>query len=482
MPYFTNFVTQKFPIFIFSYFILQIIIRLFTTNIAVLDESEQIMLSQYFALGYNEQPPLYTWLQMGVFELFGTSIFGLSLLKNGLLFLTYLFVYKLGMLLMNSKLKASLSAISLMLIPQLVWGAQVDQTHTVLLTTATAISIYYFFKIAQEESSLLDFIMFGIAIGVGLNAKYNFVLVVVALIIISLVIKEFRSRFYERRLIFSIGITFLMVLPHFLWFISHLDIATNRTIARMSVGDTQNTIINFFKGNFSLVVSTIAFLTPFWIVFIALFRKKVSISSDTYSKSLLLYILVIFLFLFMVILMSGSTHVKARWLQPYLFLVPLFLFLHVKILHIDKKVNTFIYLSIFASILVALVVLVKPYLIDLRGKPSRTSYPFEQLSKKIENKIQSSKDVLLYAEDKYIGGNLKLFLPDSLIITPSLANQPYDLKNKIVLVWKNKKPIDFIEKIEKNEYKCFSYTENLPFQHSKKLIYTVNYDVCNKMN
>ena len=159
-----------------------------------------------------------------------------------------------------------------------------------------------------------------------------------------------------------------------------------------------------------------------------------------------------------------------------------FLFLHVKILHIDKTVNTFIYLSIFASILVALVVLVKPYLIDLRAKPSRASYPFEQLSKQIENKIQSSKDVLLYAEDKYIGGNLKLFLADSLLITPSLPNQPYNLKNKIVLVWKNKKPIEFIEKIEKNKYECFSYTEDLQFQHSKKLIYTVNYDVCNKMN
>ena len=77
-------ITQRFPLFIVSYFMLQVLIRLATTNIAVLDESEQIMLTQYFSLGYNEQPPLYTWLQMGVFKLTGTSIFGLSLLKNAL--------------------------------------------------------------------------------------------------------------------------------------------------------------------------------------------------------------------------------------------------------------------------------------------------------------------------------------------------------------------------------------------------------------
>lgn len=480
MPSFTKNLTQNFPLFIFLYFVLQIIIRLFTTNIAVLDESEQIMLSQYFDLGYNEQPPLYTWVQMGVFKLFGISIFGLALLKNGLLFLTYLFVYKLGLLLMNSRLKASLSAISLLLIPQFVWDAQVDQTHTILLTTSTAISIYYFFKIIKQKTSWLDFLIFGVAIGVGLNAKYNFVLVVAALMILSLAIKEYRHYFYEKRLIVSISIALLMVLPHFLWFISHLDVATDRTVARMSVGDTQNAIVNFFKGNFSLLLSTIAFLTPFWIVFIALFRKNISISLNRDSKTLLQYMIIVFIFLFLIILASGTTHVKARWLQPYLFLVPLFLFLHTDISKIDKKVNNYIYLSIAASVIVALVVLIRPYAVDLRGKPTRAAYPFELLSQTIEKNIKNSQETLIYAEDKYIGGNLKLFLPDTMVITPSLPNQPYSLKNSIVLVWKKNKPVDFIETIEKDAYQCSMYQEDLPFQHSEKLIYHINYTVCNK--
>ena len=156
-----NFMTQRFPFFIVAYFAIQIIIRLLTSSIVVLDESEQIMLSQYFSLGYNEQPPLYTWLQMGVFKVFGISVFGLSLLKNILLCLTYLYMYKLGLLLLNDKLKASLGALSLMLIPQLVWDAQVDQTHTVLLTTATTLTLYYFFKIAIENASVSNFILFG---------------------------------------------------------------------------------------------------------------------------------------------------------------------------------------------------------------------------------------------------------------------------------------------------------------------------------
>ena len=482
MPSFTTFVTQKFPLFIFSYFILQIIIRLFTTNIAVLDESEQIMLTQYFAFGYNEQPPLYTWLQMGLFKILGTSILGLAVLKNGLLFLTYLFVYKLGFLLMDSRLKASLSAISLMLIPQFVWDAQVDQTHTVLLTTATSIAVYYFYKITKEEVAWSDFIIFGVAIGVGLNAKYNFVLVVITLILISLLIKEFRSRFYEKRLILAISVALVMVLPHFIWFISHLDIATGRTIGRMSVGETQSAIFNVFKGSFSLILSTIAFLTPFWLVFIALFRKEFSISWERYSKSLLLYIGIIFTFLFLIILLGGITHVKARWLQPYLYLVPVFLFLHVNIFKINKKVNTYIYLSITASIVVALVVLIRPFSIDLRGKPTRAAYPFEELSKQIKTKIHNREDTLLYAEDKYIGGNLKLFLPDLLVITPSLSNQPYALKDNVVLVWKKNKPVTFLERVKSKGYVCSTYTESLQFQHSKELIYHVNYDVCNKTN
>lgn len=474
-----GFITQRFPLFIVGYFILQVLIRLATTNIAVLDESEQIMLSQYFSLGYNEQPPLYTWLQMGVFKLMGISVFGLSLLKNMLLCLTYVFIYKLGILLMGDKLKASLSAVSLFLLPQMVWDAQVDQTHTVFLTTATAITVYLFFYIVQKEASWLYFLFFGLISGVGLLAKYNFVLVLIALGSVALLIPAYRRAFYKKPLLLSMLIAFCMALPHFLWFLSHLDVATNRTVERLSAGHTDSALMNFGKGSGDLLLSIVAFLSPFWLIFILFFRKGFTWKISTETRALIGYGTVIFALLFVMVALSGTTHIKERWLQPYLVLVPLFLFLHVK--NIDENWSRrFVFLALIAPSVVAMVVLVRPWLIDIRGKPTRASYPFEHIAISMKKELPQIDNSLMYAEDKYIGGNLKLFFPDATVITPSLPNQPYALGKNVLLFWETEKPIVFIEMLSNKGYVCEEHRQNFAFQKSKKLFYDVIVMMCKK--
>lgn len=472
-------ITQRFPLFIVSYFMLQVLIRLATTNIAVLDESEQIMLTQYFSLGYNEQPPLYTWLQMGVFKLTGTSIFGLSLLKNALLCLTYLMTYQLGMLFMNDKLKASLGALSLFLFPQMVWDAQIDQTHTVFLTAATSMTVYLFFYIAKKEKITgWHFVLFGISAGVGLLSKYNFILVLVALGSVALFIPEYRKRFYTKSLFISMLIALCMVLPHFLWFISHLDVATNRTVERMNAGHTGSHLINFLKGSSDLIISTlVASLAPFFLFFFLFFKKNFAWSPSRENKALIGYVAMIFAFLFVMVAISGTTHIKERWLQPYVVLIPLFFFLHVK--NIDTKVaRLFILISLVAPLIVALVVILRPWLIDVRGKPSRTNYPFDQLRVLLKEQFPTMKHSLMYAEDKYLGGNLKLFFPHATVITPSLPNQPYTLGNEIFLFWESEKPIAFLDTLNHQGYACTEYRHEVAFQKSKKLFYDLNTVQC----
>lgn len=474
-----SFITQRFPFFIVGYFVLQIIIRLLTTNIAVLDESEQIMLSQYFSLGYNEQPPLYTWIQMAVFKLTGISIFGLSLLKNTLLCLTYLFIYQLGLLLLEDKLKAALSAFSLFLLPQMVWDAQIDQTHTVFLTTATAITVYLFFHIVKKDVSWIYFFFFGLSSGIGLLAKYNFILVLIALGGVALYIPTYRKAFYKKALFLSIFVAFCIVLPHFLWFISHLDVATNRTIERMSAGHTTSAFVNFAKGSGDLLLSIIAFLSPFWLFFVLFFRKEFAWKFNTQTKALIAYGVVIFALLFAMVALSGTTHIKERWLQPYLVIVPLFLFSQV--VNIDIKLSRrFIILSLIAPIIVASVVLVRPWLIDVRGKPTRASYPFEQVTYAMKDKLSHIERNLIYAEDKYIGGNLKLFFPEATVITPSLPNQPYELSKNIILFWETEKPSAFIEILTTSGYICEEYHQSIAFQKSKKLFYEAMMMLCKK--
>ena len=116
----------------------------------------------------------------------------------------------------------------------------------------------------------------------------------------------------------------------------------------------------------------------------------------------------------------------------------------------------------------------------MRGKPTRASYPFDILAHSITQNISSNTPLLLHAEDKYMGGNLKLFIPNALVITPSLPNQSYRLRDTVVAVWEHEKPSLFLQTLEEQAYQCSENEADVLFKNSKKLTYNVQYVVCQK--
>ena len=72
----------RLPLLLAFYFAAHTVVRTALSTSLDYDESEQVFLSQFLLLGYNSQPPLYTWIQKGLFELFGYSVLHLALLKN----------------------------------------------------------------------------------------------------------------------------------------------------------------------------------------------------------------------------------------------------------------------------------------------------------------------------------------------------------------------------------------------------------------
>lgn len=72
-----------------AYLIIQMTVRLLSSNVLHLDDAEQFEYAQNFALGYKNQPPLYTWLVQGVAFFFGLNIVSILATKN-LIFLGFL--------------------------------------------------------------------------------------------------------------------------------------------------------------------------------------------------------------------------------------------------------------------------------------------------------------------------------------------------------------------------------------------------------
>ncbi len=470
-------ILKYFPIMIAAYFFFQVIVRLLTTNTAVLDESEQIMLSQYFAWGYNAQPPLYTWLQIGFFKIFGITIIGLSLLKNSLLFVTYFFVYKIGMLVSQDKLKSVLGSLSLILIPQISWESQVDQTHTVLLTTATVCTFFFYSQIILKKSQIITFLFLGLSAAIGLLAKYNFVLVLIGLLGTALIVPAFRKNFFQKKLWVSIIIIFAAVLPHSIWFMTHFDLATSSTVERMNVLQSGEKVKDISQGLSNLFISILAFIFPSSIFFLFFFRKNIYLNKNIGSKIILWFTVIVFTCLVLMILATGITNVKERWLQPFLILFPMLLFLQTRVLVDDKVVKNYMFFCLFIAFLLNLAIFIKPMTIDLKNRQSRDNYPFEEISSTIKSSSMNKSDLLIYAGDKFIGGNIKMNFPELNVITSSLPLQPYEMEKNVLLLYGNNIP-NFILELKKRGYTCNDGIFEKPFKYSRKFIYSLNYSYC----
>src|SRR5512137_939810 len=115
---------RRFFLFLILYLACHLLLRVLVTGNAELDEAEQVVWGQQFALGYGAELPLYTWLQAIFFSLFGTNIFAVSLLRSLLLFVLYLFTYLNALEITESRRCAIAAAASLVLIPLISWEAQ----------------------------------------------------------------------------------------------------------------------------------------------------------------------------------------------------------------------------------------------------------------------------------------------------------------------------------------------------------------------
>lgn len=428
------FYIQHFLFIVFTYFFIHLLLRVFISPNVGLDEAEQILLTQSFSWGYNSQPPLYTWIQYIYFELFGTNIFALALFKNTLLFLTYLFVYKSAKLATNNSTLALIAAASLILLPQISWESQRALTHSVLLTSISSIIIYVVFKIKYtvEKIHIGYYVLLGLLISIGMLTKYSFSIFIFAVFIASLLDKKLRSVILKKELIITLSIIAVLLAPHVLWFIDNLTVVTSSTIGKLSPnGET----FSFVIGIGDLFKAILSFLAPLLIFSILIFRKSLTNSGNRF---LFHFFIIVLITLILFTIVTGSTNFKDRWMQPYFFLMVIYIASKINMGNL-KQLNIALYFKIvyLFMFLIITVLIVRVYFPDITKRNSRLNYPFHTLSQQI--KELGFDQGFIIAGNKSIAGNMKLNFLDS---TVSAENFEKKLVNnqKILIIWEEKFP------------------------------------------
>lgn len=210
-----------------AYFLGQVVLRLALGGALETDEAEMMVMTPGLQMGYGPQLPLYNWLQVGVFAVFGKTLFALSLLKNLLLWATYMLMF-LGLRLWVPAGLAVIGALSLFLLPDVAWEAQRATTHSNMLLMTAAATFAAFLWVLKEKS-WAAYLALGLAIGLGGLAKYNFWLVPIGLFAAALTMSEFRRAILSVRLMAALALAAMIVAGPYLWMLYNPELAFSST-------------------------------------------------------------------------------------------------------------------------------------------------------------------------------------------------------------------------------------------------------------
>lgn len=387
------------------------------------DQAEQLLRSQHWALGYGAQPPLYTYLVKLIFSVTGPALWPLLLLKAILLSLLVGAVLAIGRELGFRRDQQLLGLCGLALIPQFVWEAQRDLTHSVLATTVAAFTLLQLLRLMRRATAG-QFIGLGALVGLGLLSKYSFVVFLASLAISAFTIPALRQVLWRPALALAAAAALLVLAPHLSWMLQHSDQAL------AGLEKTQSMAGMAWKGLFSALKAAVAFLSPFWLVALALLwpqRRQLRLASPGTApgQALLQRLPLVLVGVMLVfVLATGATRVKDRWFQSLLFYAPLSVASLAAPLS-RRQLRWLVGAGLGAAGTAALLLPGRTALAGLTGKTSRPNYPLPQLVAAIreagtppELGQPGGAPALIVASNGLIGGNARLVFPAVPVVTP----------------------------------------------------------------
>ncbi len=369
-----------------------------------LEDAEQAYYSQWLRWGYDDQPPLYTWFQYGVNQIFGIHKISFSLLR-GLIFSSILLLMgQFSRKMVNDQKKAELAVLGLVLLPVFIDFTFRRLSHTSLLCLAILAFLLVIQRLMHHKT-WENYALFGLVVSIGMLSKYNFALFLGAFGLVLFFDGALRRIVLNEKILLSLFIIILLLIPHFYWLLESDEflIELSDSIALKMENSSENTLY-VIGPLFSVLWTLVKLLAPLLVVLaLALAFKKVSVHKtrpDWFTNLALSQLTV--LVLFFVVL--NVQKVEERWLLP---LVLPFMVLLVRSVEFRSARNWSVYaFAIFIFIIVAQVV--RTPVEKLLGIPSSVHFGFEPLSKLLQQHYKAEQWIL---PNVTYGGNIRILNP-----------------------------------------------------------------------
>ncbi|RWB56721.1 MAG: glycosyl transferase family 39 [Mesorhizobium sp.] len=402
------------------------------------DDAEQLIYLQHLALGYGgSQPPLYNWIAWAVSQATGTSITSLKLVKYVLLFVGFCSVHTAMRKLGYKQITAAAAMLGLMTVPLLFWEAQHTLTHSVAAFAFSAVTLLAFAYLLQSRTAL-GYVAFGLAAGLAMLAKFNDALLLGALLSAAVSVRTYRQAMVSSKMFLSLAVFVLVLTPTAIWSYGHLDAVFAR-LYKFGIDDHDTRMIGLSAEGlvhavlatmeFSIVTLFVYALGSAWKWKFPRLQKPVDAPSDKLlGRALLIGISAVLLLM----LASGSTSLRSRWLLPVLFLLPLYLAACSERLgEFGREVQRFV---ITVGVAIAILTIPFTWYAQLMGgkgesRTARLDY------RKLYRELEATVPVRTIVGNSFWIGNFRLARSDLVLLVPEVPDLEESLQEPAVLMW-----------------------------------------------
>lgn len=425
------------------YFAVNAALRIALQGSLEMEESRLFFLAQSLAPGYGGQAPLPIWMQHGATRLFGAELPGVIVLQNLLLFLTYAFVGRAAFRVIRNKALAIISVLGMTLLPQVVYEMQRDGGASVAALMTAAFFLATLFAML-EHGSFIGYLLVGLGIGLGLLANYDFVLLLVAALVVILLEPTFRARLANWRIILTLMVAGAVLAPHAIWLRDNSDLVIAESLARIPHHVTADQSSQTIEGLFSLAATLAGFVVPTIIVVWFAFGRRFAESwraSTPWTRLVGGILVLILLALGALVIFGNASQIHDRWLVPFFFMLPLYLALKLDALNqtIGNAPKRFAIVAILILVTIPIVLAARVPAAHWTGRYATINLPYRPA---IEAMLATGRNPpsLILTEDAELAGNLRLgagSIPVVVADQPSLKKSyRFDESHPLLLVWR----------------------------------------------
>lgn len=424
---------------ILLYLLVHLLTRLLFGQTLQVDDAEQIRHAQDLFLGYPiPQPPMYSWISWGMFQIFGAGLLALTLLKYTFIALTFWLTWLVSGQLFQHLQTRYIATFAYLLMPSFAWHMHQGFTHTILLGFGIILTLHALLSL-KENNSIKNYLYLGLALGIGLMAKYSFLLFMVPLLISAISIASFRKAIINQKILLSIGVFILIIGPHAYWLTQHYQEIFLSIDQKLKV-TSDNLLNDRIRSVGQFTGAAIAFVVPFSLIFIINSWKKLFNFDRQASKddSVLLlnrFFLIILGSVVLLAIFMSMPHFKVRWFHPLMMIFPLWMLIRIerKTLLSKSIMCWFTVITIIFTVLILSIRIAQVTIGPELGKYGRLNRPIIETFDKLPVSLTESS--IIKTEDGFIGSHLLSYYQDKNIIIEDRNFRKKYFKNSTQCLW-----------------------------------------------